>query len=61
MNLLALDRAEARATGRSEQQGGVGDIGTAAVLSGAGTFEASAEERKLLCLLSDGRLLVAEG
>ncbi|WP_409567693.1 GspE/PulE family protein [Rugamonas sp. DEMB1] len=33
----------------------------AAVLSAGGAFEASAEERKMLCLLADGRLLVAEG
>ena len=31
------------------------------VQSHAGPFEASAEERKLLCLLEDGRLLVADG
>lgn len=31
------------------------------VLSISGVFEASIEERKLLCLLSDGRLLIAEG
>ncbi|WP_050409804.1 GspE/PulE family protein [Massilia sp. NR 4-1] len=31
------------------------------VLSHSGQFETSAEERKLLCLLSDGRLLVAAG
>jgi type II secretory ATPase GspE/PulE/Tfp pilus assembly ATPase PilB-like protein len=30
-------------------------------LSGSGAFAASSEERKLLCLLDDGRLLVAEG
>lgn len=33
----------------------------AAIVSVAGPFEASAEERKMLCLLSDGRLLIAEG
>lgn len=31
------------------------------VLSRSGAFEASAEERKLVCLLSDGRLLIAHG
>jgi type II secretory ATPase GspE/PulE/Tfp pilus assembly ATPase PilB-like protein len=31
------------------------------VLSRSGAFEGSAEERKLLCLLSDGRLLIAQG
>ncbi|NHZ41573.1 GspE/PulE family protein [Massilia aquatica] len=31
------------------------------VLSRSGAFEGSAEERKLLCLLSDGRLLIAHG
>lgn len=34
---------------------------TAHPLSGEGPWAASAEERKLLCLLDDGRLLVAEG
>lgn len=33
--------------------------GVAAVISGSGRLMASDEERKLLCLLSDGRLLVA--
>lgn len=32
-----------------------------AVLSHAGPFEASAEEKKLVCLLEDGRLLIAAG
>jgi len=36
-------------------------MGTAHPLSGEGPWAASAEERKLLCLLDDGRLLVAEG
>ncbi len=31
------------------------------VLSRSGPFEGSSEERKLLCLLSDGRLLIAQG
>jgi general secretion pathway protein E len=31
------------------------------IASRSGVFEASAEEKKLLCLLTDGRLLVAEG
>jgi len=34
---------------------------TAHPLSGEGPWAASAEERKLLCLLDDGRLLIAEG
>ncbi|HVK95705.1 MAG TPA: ATPase, T2SS/T4P/T4SS family [Noviherbaspirillum sp.] len=38
-----------------------GDFSGANVLSHTGSFEASAEQKKLLCLLSDGRLLVAEG
>jgi type II secretory ATPase GspE/PulE/Tfp pilus assembly ATPase PilB-like protein len=33
----------------------------ATVLSRSGPYEASAEERKLLCLMSDGRLLIADG
>jgi type II secretory ATPase GspE/PulE/Tfp pilus assembly ATPase PilB-like protein len=35
--------------------------GRAEVLSRNGPFEGSAEERKLLCFLSDGRLLIAQG
>jgi general secretion pathway protein E len=35
--------------------------GAAKPLSDSGEFAASAEERKFLCLLSDGQLLVAEG
>lgn len=38
-----------------------GDLGLASVASGAGACAASAEERKYVCLLSDGRLLMAEG
>jgi general secretion pathway protein E len=34
---------------------------TVAVLSQAGDFAASDEERKMLCLLADGRLLIADG
>ncbi|MEC5215864.1 general secretion pathway protein E [Actimicrobium sp. GrIS 1.19] len=37
------------------------DMLSLTVLSADGVFEASAEERKLLCLLSDGRLLIASG
>jgi general secretion pathway protein E len=37
------------------------DLNGASVISRIGVFEASEEEKKLLCLLSDGRLLVAEG
>ena len=36
-------------------------FGFVEILSHAGNFEAGAEEKKLLCLLSDGRLLVASG
>jgi len=36
-------------------------VGLAHPLSGDGPWAASAEERKLLCLLDDGRLLIAEG
>ncbi|MFM0040916.1 ATPase, T2SS/T4P/T4SS family [Paraburkholderia sediminicola] len=38
-----------------------GDVGLAHPLSGDGPWAASVEERKLLCLLDDGRLLIAEG
>ncbi len=37
------------------------DLMSATILSLSGSFEASEEERKLLCLLSDGRLLIASG
>lgn len=37
------------------------DMLSLSVKSRSGTFEASEEERKLLCLLSDGRLLIASG
>ncbi|MDY7573516.1 GspE/PulE family protein [Actimicrobium sp. CCI2.3] len=37
------------------------DLMSSVILSLSGSFEASAEERKLLCLLSDGRLLIASG
>jgi general secretion pathway protein E len=37
------------------------DLMSATVLSVRGSYEASEEERKLLCLLSDGRLLIASG
>jgi general secretion pathway protein E len=37
------------------------DMAGVRVLSLGGTFSASEEEKKMLCLLSDGRLLVAEG
>jgi len=58
-----------RLPGRREQSVGlsVGTIddvpgfGGAEILSHAGVLEASQEERKLLCLLADGRLLVAGG
>jgi general secretion pathway protein E len=41
--------------------GDLTDFQHAQVQSNAGPFEASAEERKLLCLFEDGRLLVADG
>lgn len=37
------------------------DLSSVTVLSRSGAFECSDEERKLLCLLSDGRLLVVHG
>lgn len=40
---------------------GANDALAARVVSNCGDFSASEEERKLLCLLSDGRLLIAEG
>ncbi|MEN3291429.1 MAG: ral secretion pathway protein [Burkholderiales bacterium] len=37
------------------------EFATGTVISNSGDLEASEEEKKLLCLLADGRLLVAEG
>lgn len=45
----------------TDQAKAVIDLSGVRVSSSSGAFEASAEEKKLLCLLSDGRLLVAEG
>ncbi|WP_053196955.1 GspE/PulE family protein [Herbaspirillum hiltneri] len=39
----------------------INDVSSADILSNTGAFEASEEERKLLCLLADGRLLVVAG
>jgi type II secretory ATPase GspE/PulE/Tfp pilus assembly ATPase PilB-like protein len=38
-----------------------GDLASLSLLSCTGDYAASAEERKFLCMLSDGRLLVADG
>jgi general secretion pathway protein E len=37
------------------------DLSEVRILSHGGAFQASDEERKMLCLLSDGRLLIAQG
>ncbi|MBC7413964.1 MAG: Flp pilus assembly complex ATPase component TadA [Herminiimonas sp.] len=37
------------------------DLSVVSVLSSGGALEASGEQRKLVCLLSDGRLLIADG
>jgi len=37
------------------------ELASVGVLSNSGAFEAGAEEKKLLCLLGDGRLLIAAG
>jgi type II secretory ATPase GspE/PulE/Tfp pilus assembly ATPase PilB-like protein len=58
--LLSPSRASIAAQ-PPEAGGDMTDFQHAQVRSHAGPFEASAEERKLLCLLEDGRLLVAEG
>ncbi|KFL54870.1 secretion system protein E [Burkholderia pyrrocinia] len=47
--------------GAAAPQRGAAGADTAHPLSGEGPWAASAEERKLLCLLDDGRLLIAEG
>ncbi|MDB5773859.1 MAG: secretion system protein, partial [Burkholderia sp.] len=56
--MMALDNVAALHTDKASVEAG---LENAVVLSHTGSFEASGEERKLLCLLSDGRLLVAEG
>ncbi|NTZ88239.1 secretion system protein E [Burkholderia metallica] len=56
MSSLRLGRPGAAAPPRS-----AAGVDTAHPLSGEGPWAASAEERKLLCLLDDGRLLIAEG
>jgi type II secretory ATPase GspE/PulE/Tfp pilus assembly ATPase PilB-like protein len=61
-----VTQASAAATKRSPaatpvEAPDVEDFDKAGVLSLSGDFAASSEERKMLCLLSDGRLLIAEG
>ncbi|MTV41725.1 GspE/PulE family protein [Duganella radicis] len=60
MTFFTARKVEFHAPGRAVHDGG-GVENHGGVVSRSGVFEASAEERKLLCLLSDGRLLVAEG
>jgi type II secretory ATPase GspE/PulE/Tfp pilus assembly ATPase PilB-like protein len=52
------DRHPVTGHARSAGRAGAANV---EVLSRSGPFEGSAEERKLLCLLSDGRLLIAHG
>ena len=61
MSVTIMKRPEVHPAGRSDQARVVSDASSINVVSRSGVFEASAEEKKLLCLLSDGRLLVAEG
>lgn len=61
-NDLALGETM-EADGLPQAQGSLDqdDFSDTTVLSRSGKFEGSAEETKLLCLLSDGRLLIAQG
>jgi general secretion pathway protein E len=61
MTLLSIRTPEADVAQRAEPNRGGGEFSGVAVVSRSGVFEASSEEKKLLCLLGDGRLLVAEG
>lgn len=61
MTLLMARHPEPGATARADQARAAGDFSGVGVVSRSGVFEAGAEEKKLLCLLTDGRLLVAEG
>ncbi len=61
---MSGDNGAPAALGLSPQPGAGSDApepAGAGVLSGHGRFEASVEERKLLCLTADGRLLIAHG
>lgn len=61
MNLSIAKKLEVVQPQRPESVIGNGEFAGASVVSHHGIFEASAEEKKLVCLLRDGRLLVAEG
>ena len=61
MNISMMKKPELNPAVRVGQAKAVGDFTGVGVVSRTGVFEASAEEKKLLCLLNDGRLLVAEG
>ncbi len=56
MSSLRLGRS-----GTGSQRKAAANLDAAHPLSGEGPWAASEEERKLLCLLDDGRLLIAEG
>jgi general secretion pathway protein E len=60
MNAITMNAALATAetNGYEVDIDGLADF---SILSNEGTFEASAEEKKFLCLFSDGTLLIAEG
>ena len=58
---LARDRVQAAAQSGTGQHDEVPGFTGVSVLSHSGALEASQEERKLLCLLADGRLLVVAG
>lgn len=61
MNVSIMKNPETSPGMRADQVKNHFDFNGATVVSRSGVFEASAEEKKLLCLLGDGRLLIAEG
>lgn len=60
MNTIAETKLVSRIAPAGTDTGPI-DLSAVTVLSHSGTFEGSVEEKKLSCLLSDGRLLVAHG
>ena len=61
MKLRLARRRAAPAAPIGASHGDLPEFGGATVVSHSGVLEASAQERKLLCLLDDGRLLVVAG
>lgn len=61
MNAVIKESVEAVVPKAFDRPVDVNDLAGLSILSNAGAFEASVEEKKFLCLFSDGTLLVAEG